>query len=316
MIKKLSLLPLLLFLAGCGTRVSDSIEPRVSYHLQEQHFSCLGSAFPPLSFEEQNSAWGREMTIANAFAKDLDLYRAVFTYKRAEVLVPETHSSRKLEIQYDILLCFYLGKRYEEAIESVEKSGLERVDKSFPAYHDLLLVLYECYHELGNSEREERILEMIQKTFPDTGEQLRVSIALRSADLMAINLINDDLPHPSYLDSPLENFYSGKKSVGKAQLLNALVPGAGYLYLGQKKSAVTAFFLNSLFVAAAYQFFHHGYFAAGLITTSFEAGWYFGGIYGAGEEAKYFNEHLYEQNASRVLHTHNLFPALMLRYAF
>jgi hypothetical protein len=119
-----------------------------------------------------------------------------------------------------------------------------------------------------------------------------------------------------YLDAPLENYFSEKKSVKKAQFLNALLPGAGYLYLGQKKSALTAFCLNTLFITAAYQFFKHHHFAAGLITTSFESGWYFGGIYGAGEEAKYYNERLYEQNASRVLNAHNLFPALMLDHAF
>lgn len=309
-------LPLLFFLVSCGTRVKDCIEPRVSYQLQEKHFSRLRSAFSPLSPEEQDSPWGREMMIAHAFAQDLDLYRAVSTYKRAEILIPEAFASRKLEVQYDILLCFYLGKRYEEAIESVEKSGLERVDKSFPAYHDLLLVLHECYHELENEEREARVQEMIQTTFPDTGEQLKVSLALRSADLVAINAINEELPHPSYLDAPLENYFLEKKSVKKAQFLNALLPGAGYLYLGQRKSALTAFCLNSLFITAAYQFFKHHYFAAGLITASFESGWYFGGIYGAGEEAKYYNERLYEQNASRVLNAHNLFPALMLHHAF
>ena len=35
-----------------------------------------------------------------------------------------------------------------------------------------------------------------------------------------------------------------KKVIGTAQALNALMPGAGYLYLGQKQSATTAFFLR------------------------------------------------------------------------
>jgi hypothetical protein len=56
--------------------------------------------------------------------------------------------------------------------------------------------------------------------------------------------------------------------------------------------------------------------AAGIITTNFEAGWYFGGIYGAGEEAKYYNERIYEKNASTVLNQHKLFPILMMEHAF
>ena len=305
-----------LLVVSCGTYVSDRIDPRLCYQVQEQHFSRLKSAFPPLDPDERAADWGKEMMIAQAFARDLDLYRAVSTYRRAEILIPEEFIARKLEIQYDIFLCYYLGKRYEEALENVERSGLEFVDKSFPAYHDLLLILYECYHESENEEREARVRELIKTTFPETDEQLRVSLALRSANLVAINEINSDLQHPSYLDQPLDNYAAEKKSVGKAQMLNALLPGAGYLYLGQKKSAFTALFLNGLFIAAAYQFFHHHHVAAGIITTSFESGWYFGGIYGAGEEAKFYNERLYEKNASRVLNNYNLFPPLMLRYAF
>lgn len=317
MIKKLPYSLFLLLFFGC-CRVSDRIEPRVSYQIQERHFARLQSAFSPLTPEERASDWGREMTIAKALASDLDLYRAVSTYKRAEILANECDCDpmRVLEIQYDILLCYYLGNRYDEAVESLEKSKLATADKSFPAYHDLLLTLFECYREMDDPEKEERVYELIEKTYPETAEELKVSRALRFGELASICEINEHLPSPSYLDPMLDCYDCQRKSVGKAQALNALIPGAGYLYIGQKKSAVTAFLLNGLFIAAAYQFFHRGHLAAGIITTGFEAGWYFGGIYGAGEEAKYYNERLYECNATRLLNEHRLFPVLMLRHAF
>ena len=56
--------------------------------------------------------------------------------------------------------------------------------------------------------------------------------------------------------------------------------------------------------------------AAGIITTLFESGWYFGGIYGVGLETKYYNERVYEKNASCVLNEKNLFPVLMIQYGF
>lgn len=306
---------LLLLFCSCA-RVSDRIEPRVSYQIQERHFSRLQSAFAALTPEESATDWGREMTIAHAFAEELDLYRAVSTYKRARVLIPLENTPRRQEIEYDILLSYYLGKRYDEAIESFEKSSLATADKSFPAYHDLLLVLLECYREVEAPEKEERIAELIEKTYPDTSEELKVSYSLRSGDLPGLLALNSDLPHPSYLDPMLTCYNQNHKSVGKAQALNALLPGAGYLYIGQKKSAATAFLLNGLFIAAATQFFLRGHTVAGVITATFEAGWYFGGIYGAGEEAKYYNERIYECNASQILHEHALFPTLMLRHAF
>jgi len=56
--------------------------------------------------------------------------------------------------------------------------------------------------------------------------------------------------------------------------------------------------------------------AAGIITTSFEAGWYFGGIYGAGESAKLYNERLYEKAVYPAMNRHSLFPVLMLKFGF
>lgn len=306
---------LLCLLASSCYRVSDEIEPRVSYQLQDQHFQQLSGAFPPLSAEEKNSDWGKEYTIAKAFASELDLYRAVSTFKRAHILVSD-RTDRKLEIQYDIILCYFLGKKYTDAIEAFERSELAYVDKTFPAYRDMLLVLYESYRELDDKEKQAKIIELLEKSFPDTSEELKVSLAIREANLVAINEFACGFQHPSYLDNLIGCYETQKKSVGGAQLLNALIPGAGYLYIGQRKSALTAFLLNGLFIAAATQFFIHKHLAAGIITTGFEAGWYFGGIYGAGEEAKYYNERIYERSASVVLNEHKLFPVLMLDHAF
>ena len=304
----------LLFLASCY-RVPDQLDLRLSYQLQDQYFQRLTSSFPPLTEEERGTDWGKEYIIARAFASELDLYRAVSTFKRAQILIfsaPE----RQLEIQYDILLCFFLGKRYDEAVEALEQSDLAHVDKTFPAYRDLLLVLYESYRELKREENQAKIVELLEKSFPDTSEELRVSLAIREGDLPTINAFASGFQSPSYLDNLVDCYATQKKSVARAQWLNALMPGAGYLYIGQRKSALTAFLLNGLFITAAVQLFLNDHLAAGIVTTGFEAGWYFGGIYGAGEEAKYYNERLYEKAASVVLNEHKLFPVLMLNHAF
>lgn len=304
----------MLFCCGSCYKVSDQICPRVSYEVQDEHFRNLKNPFPPLNASEASSDWGREMIIAKAFADELDLYRAISTYKRAKILTPE--ASRKLEIDYEILLCYFLAKRYDEAIEAFDHSGLAHVDKNFPAYHDLLLILYECYGELCQDEKQERILELLQKSYPETAEKIRVSRAIRTGNIPEIQQFAAGFPQDSYLDRMLGQYESEKKSVATAQALNAIMPGAGYLYIGQKRSALTAFLLNGLFITAAVEFFLHNHVAAGIITASFEAGWYFGGIYGAGEEAKYYNERIYERHATQVLNDHKLFPVLMIEYGF
>jgi hypothetical protein len=202
-------------------------------------------------------------------------------------------------------------------IDTFETSALLNVDPTFAAYHDLLLILYESYRELCNPEKQARILELMEKSDPETAEKLKIAAALQEGDISAIEQFASEFStRPSYLDDLLTSYEAQKKSVATAQGLNALLPGAGYFYIGQKKSGVTAFFLNGLFIAAAVQFFRNHQLAAGIITTSFEAGWYFGGIYGAGEEAKYYNERIYENLAKETLSDRNLFPVLMMNHAF
>lgn len=305
----------LLLFSSCY-RVKDELDPRIDCQIQDRHFTHLTSAFKPLSHNERNSDWGREFIIGQAFAKELDLYRAIFSFKRALILLPEDDLSRRMELQYDILLCYFLGQRYDEAVEEFEKGDLAHADKSFPAYHDLLLVLYECYREMDDPEKQIKIYELMEKSYPDTAEKISLSRALREGDLERVGCFAEGFQKDSYLDDLLDYYKKNKKSVAKAQALNAILPGAGYLYIGQKKSALTAFLLNGLFITAAVQFFRYGHNAAGIITTGFETGWYFGGIYGAGEEAKYYNERLYEKRAACVLNQHNLFPTLMMKYDF
>ncbi|HSW72812.1 MAG TPA: hypothetical protein VLG44_05345 [Chlamydiales bacterium] len=312
MIKRfLFLLPFLFF--SCY-RVPDTIEPKISSSVEERYIQTLKSPFSSLTNEEKTTDWGKEYAIGLAFAKDLDFYRAISTFKRAEILIP-TDDKRKLEIAYYITYCYYLGKKYEEAIYYFERTDLHHVDRSFSAYHDLLLLLYECYLELGEVEKASKIQELIGIAYPETESHISLYAALMEGDLEKERSFAMKEGFQN-LNPMLKEFERNKKSVFGAQALNALIPGAGYLYVGLKKSALTAFLLNSLFIFASYEFFKHGYIAAGAITTSFEMGWYFGGIYGAGEQAKYYNERVYENLASPMMNRDKLFPVLMLKYAF
>ena len=311
---KLIILLLILVLSSCY-RVPNKIEPELTYVVQENYINNLPSAFEPLTEEEKTQDWGKEYLIATAFAKDFDLYRAISTYKRAEVLVPKD-SCRKQEILYNIILCYYLGKKYENLIEYFERCSLLKADKSFKAFHDLLLMLYESYRYIGDKDKESKILELINKNYPETGKKLILANTLLEADLNKTEEIANTPPIQRDLTQMLYIYNKEKKSISKAQMLNAILPGAGYFYIGQKKSALTSLLLNGLFIAASYQFFHKGYVAAGLITLSFEAGWYFGGIYGAGEEAKFYNETVYETHARAVMNKDKLFPVFMLKYSF
>jgi len=304
---------LIIIFSSCY-RVPDKIDPKVSYLIPENQIKDLPSAFPPLSDEEKQEEWGKEYLIGHSFIEELDLYRAITALKRSEILLSSLQNSRKLEIQYDIILCYYLGKRYNDVVETFERSLLLNVDKSFLAFHDLLVILYESYKELKEEEKVKRIEDLIEKSCPETAKNLMLSSSLSEGNIKEIS--KESISHKQYINQTISLYEKQKKSIPKAQMLNAGFPGAGYLYIGQKKSAVTSFLINSLFITASYQFFKRGYIAAGAITTSFEAGWYFGGIYGAGEEAKYYNERIYETNVGKAMNQSGVFPIYFLQFSF
>lgn len=305
----------LLSLPSCY-RVQDKIEPEFSYVVQDKYIRSLQTSFPPLDEYEKKQEWGKEYLIGVAFAKKLDLYRAVTAFKRSEILIPDDEYHRKQEVEYYIILSYYLGRRYDEALDTFEDSSLTIIDTKFPTYHDLLVILYECYSHTENPDKAKKILSLLQKQYPETAKQLDLSTSITSAELSTMKKKTYSPETKNDVNTLYSEYLASKKSVAAAQGLNALLPGAGYLYVGQKQSALTAFLLNGLFIAAAVHFFTHGHTAAGIITTSFEAGWYFGGIYGAGEATKLYNERLYEAKAFNAMNNNKLFPVFTLQYGF
>ena len=297
-------------------RVPDKLEPQINYLVQDKYIRSLHANFPPLDKNELAQEWGKEYFIGIAFAKKLDLYRAVTAFKRAEILIPQELYHRKQEVEYYVILSYYLGKRYEEALDTFDDSDLRIIDTKFPTYHDLLVILYECYLHTGEKEKAENILTLLKHHFPSTAQELQLSTALTFGHLEDVKKLSFNSTTKTSTQLLLKEYQGEKKSIVKAETLNALLPGAGYFYVGQKQSALTALVLNGVFIAAAAHFFQRGHTAAGLIFTSFEAGWYFGGIYGAAEAAKLYNERAYENKALTTLNQHKLFPIFMIRYGF
>jgi hypothetical protein len=301
------LCPCLFLFSGCVIR-NNEFEPDVAYFPSSRTLERLPSAFPPLSPREEAAEWGRELYLGLQFAHEFDLYRAITCYKRALYLCPKDRTS---QIEYHIVEAYYLGRKFAEASEFYEFSSLALVPSAFPALKELLLMLYDSYNATGQCEKAERMLFVLQSFDPAAADKLKEYNAVLDADFKTLSA----LPNPE-LPSFLCSYCADKKSVARAQLFNAILPGAGYFYVGQKKSAITSFVINTLFTYAAYQFFDRGFVAAGLITASLELGWYLGGINGAGLAAREWNERLYEAKGKEFLTQNRLFPVLMFQFAF
>ena len=296
----------LFFLTSCQPAVCQ-FTPEISYTPHSCLIQSKTSAFPPLTDQEIRQQWGKEYYLGISFAEETDLYRAITCWKRALFLLPPKEIERRMQIEYSIVQAYYFGYKYCEAIETFEKGRLMLVEPSFPAYRDLLIVLYDCYYKTGLSEKATAILEALEKVDEAVVEKLEAFTAFSKGDIETLSLYEPEFA---------SEFLCAEKSVQRAKLYNAFLPGAGYLYVGQKKAALTSFLINGLFTWASYRFFEMGNPAAGLITASFETGWYLGGINGAGLAAKEYNQRLYEVNAKEAMIGCNLFPILMLQTSF
>lgn len=277
-------------------------------------FSC--SPFSPLTPEERCQDWGKELTIGYAFAEEFDLYRAITSFKRALWFLPPEYAHRETEIQYAIALSYYLGKKYVDVVRTAQQSTLALIDESFPAYHDFLILLYDSYSNIGECDLADEVFARIEVENPKAADKLVFFSLLETGNLQEAADFGMAMGCGDYLNGIVTNFRSKAKSTRTAEMLNALLPGAGYWYVGQQETAVTAFLVNGLFIGAAAYFFHDGNIAAGLITLSFESGWYFGGIYGGGLAAKCYNERLYTEFAERIACKEKLYPLVMLKFSF
>jgi hypothetical protein len=320
------LLSLIVFTTACScARVQDTIEPSpvIAKHPKEvqrekkcalilpKDFST--SPFKELSPSELAQEWGKEYFLATHFAQDFDLYRSITNFKRALYLLPEKEVERKNEVLYQITLAYFLGRKYSEVIHTIEATTLKDVNNKFPAYKDLLIILYESFKQEGKLEASEAILKKLDNDLPQIAEKLALCSAVQTADFAKLEEQSKEKP---YIGRMMNRYHKEAKSVRKAELLNACLPGAGYWYLGQKQTAMTAFLVNSLFLGTAAYFFADGNIPAGTIALSIEGGWYFGGIYGAGLSAKHYNEKLYSGYADKIYKKEKCFPMMMLNYSF
>ena len=71
----------------------QKMEPTIICRLPTHRISTLPSAFPPLSSEERQQEWAKELLMGDAFAKECDFYRAITCYKRALILLPSCEES-------------------------------------------------------------------------------------------------------------------------------------------------------------------------------------------------------------------------------
>lgn len=314
--KALSLIALATALTGCAMSKTKT-EPALCVRAVECDIKRRPSAFEPLTPKERETHWGVELLVGQRFARTMDFYRAITAFKRALFLIPPEHPERRLQIEYSIVESYYLAGKFAEAVAAFEESGLNRINpENFPPFRDLLIIIHDSYDKMGKFEKAEQVLKIIESGDSELANDLQISIALTEGDIPSARSLAALSKKREPVVDFLNQYRCESKSPRKAQWLNAILPGAGYYYTGQRQAAMTSFIINSLFTAATVVFFKQHNYGAGLIALSLESGWYIGGINGAGLAAKEWNESIYNNLGKGMMTRNDLFPFLMLETTF
>ncbi len=247
---------------------------------------CAAGEFPAQYLElreREIRQFGAELFTAGEY------YRAITEAKRYLSLFP--NGARAGQMAKMIGDAYLLGQEWAEAIAAY--------DEMLARYPDPPLANEALFHKAialvkqGNAAEAERLFQLVISS-PDRtkrAEAARWEILLlirQNRFDEAERLLRDRLRHPEAAPETgqIERLLEEKRTVRyksplTAGVLSALLPGSGQVYAERYQDGLTSFFLNSLFIVAAWKAFDSDNPALGAILTLFELGWYSGNVYGA-----------------------------------
>lgn len=266
--------------------------------------------FAALKAEESQGRWAQDFILAKKFQAISDSAESRHYFRSASLLAPQD-ADWALCLDYQLLLLEMLASQHTAVIQLFERSKpLQQLYAAQGAVHrevyqDLLVILADSYLRVARTDRLEEVLSLMPQSGAAT---MRVYADLTNR--------KEPANAPEAVKEALASYHAEKFNPGRAALLNAVLPGAGYYYIGQHSSALTSFILNAATTAAAVYFFERSNWGAGVLFATMECGWYFGGISGAYDEAYYFNNRLWEKKLSPVINEGKFAPALQLNFTF
>jgi tetratricopeptide (TPR) repeat protein len=294
--------------------------PFVSSTIFLQNIRSLPEPPPALSEEEQGTLWATEYELGKQFASRADYYRAITCFQRASFLVKKNNptSSRIAQMTHASLLSYSLGGKHQEAVDLWEQECDSFHSQDIKLTEDIIGLVFESYCRIGRQSDGYRLISSIPDTDPLKKRlPLFHRIAANDENLLlssqetAKHLGDDEQKQAAAI---IDEYRSLRKNPQTACILNGILPGTGYLYVGQPQTALTSTAFNTAFIVAAVQLFTAHQPAAAIIATGFEVGWYCGGVMGAGMAAESYNQRLREKLAKAYLNHYKLFPLQMVHY--
>lgn len=212
------------------------------------------------------------------------------------------------------LKCFEGLKRYGDGIDAFERSFPQKVTNSYSTlfcvarlydlmgndvystkYYEKAASIYSADQSMAHPYSELGKLYAKQKRYADAKIALKDKLALDNN----YNAYNSSI-------GVIEEMKSFKNKSKPIAMVLSIIPGGGYFYTKQPKSAVTALLLNGTLGYAAYTSFKSKNYGVGAILSVISLSFYLGNIVGASNSAIKYNNS-FERKSLDQLHTINPF---------
>ena len=271
-------------------------------------WSQLAHADQPLVLTDET-----QIKLGNAFIEQGEYYRAITEFKRLLILFPDSPWADHAALAVGI--CYFKGGEYANAIKS-----LESFRATFP---DSPLLPKSAYFE-GLSLWKAFRYDSAESRFALVAEEGPQS-EYGSLALVTLSLVSFDQGRPQVAAEYLRAFlkehgthtYAERvrsaltlidqyaslphKSPALAATLSAILPGAGYVYVGHQGDGLMAFLVNLLFAAGSAAGFQAENMALGVIVGGVGVPFYLGNVWGSANAAKKRNKDAQEQLRARIV---------------
>ena len=226
-----------------------------------------------------------------------DFHLAVAEYNRFIFLFPG--HARVEEAAYNVGVCYLSARQYRRAVQSFKEIMLSYPDGHYTDKAQFRMS--EAY--LSSNQAGAAITSLRNLAFATDDADVRdeayyrmgwVYIGMGQWDqsLTVFAEISQEGRNSfrlAELSRALEKEPKMKQKNAATAGTLAIIPGAGYLYLGRYQDAMIALLVNGGLIWAAYEAFSNDLYALGSVITFVEIGFYAGNIYGSVASAHKYN---------------------------
>jgi TolA-binding protein len=239
--------------------------------------------------------------MADVFMEEGEYYRAITEYKKFLILFP---ASEKADYAlFKIGMAYYRGEEYESSVKYC--SILEKKYKTSRYLPEASYYKGLSYWKSKDREKARTAFDTLTEFFPRSefaplalvaGSLVTFEEENVTASMKRLERLIDQYPeYPGSKNAKeaitLIDQYPRlpEKSETLAAVMSAILPGSGYIYADHVEDGITAFIINTLFIAGTITAIHSENYAVAGIVGGIGLPFYVGNIYGSANAAKKWN---------------------------